>query len=101
MKKFILFIAFILSLCVNVAKANGLEFGIKAYQKGNYAQALDLLRPVANQGIAEAQNYVGKIYAEGRNNITRETEASIIKPNTFLDIDSYAPNYHWFGHFWG
>ena len=77
MKKLILFIVTILSLCISVAKANGLEDGINAYQAGNHAQALELLRPVADQGIAEAQNYVGKIYEEGRNNITRDYEEAL------------------------
>jgi len=76
-KKLILFVVAILSLCINVAKANELEIGIKAYQKGNYAQALELLRPVADQGIAEAQNYVGNTYYEGGNNITRDYKAAL------------------------
>ena len=56
MKKWVLFIATILSLCSSVARADGLEDAVEAYQKGNYAQVLELLHPLADQGIATAQN---------------------------------------------
>jgi len=37
-----------------------------AYQKGNYATALRLLRPLADQGDAHAQFNLGVMYAEGQ-----------------------------------
>ncbi len=66
MKKWILFIATILSLCSSVVRADGIEDAVEAYQKGNYAQVLELLRPLAAQGIATAQNYLGWMYDEGK-----------------------------------
>ncbi len=65
MKTWILLIATILLLCSSVARADGLEDGIEAYKKGNYAQALELLRPLAAQGIATAQNNLGWMYDVG------------------------------------
>jgi len=67
MKKWFLFIATILSLCSNVARANDLVDGIGAYSKDNYAQALKLLRPLATtQGNADAQYYLGLMYVYGK-----------------------------------
>ncbi len=66
MKTWTLLIATILSLCSSVARADGLEDSVEAYNKGNYAQALELLRPLANQGIATAQNNLGWMYDVGK-----------------------------------
>ena len=66
MKTWILLIATILLLCSSVARADGLEDSVEAYNKGNYAQALELLRPLANQGIATAQNNLGWMYDVGK-----------------------------------
>jgi len=65
-KTWILFIATILSLCSSVTRADGFEEGIEAYKNGNYARALALLHPLANQGTAKAQNYLGWLYEEGK-----------------------------------
>ncbi len=64
--KRILFIVTILSLCSSVARADGLEEAVEAYQKGNYAKVLEILRPLAVQGIASAQNNLGWMYDEGK-----------------------------------
>ena len=66
MNKRILFIVTILSLCSSVARADGLEEAVEAYQKGNYAKVLEILRPLAAQGIASAQNNLGWMYDEGK-----------------------------------
>ena len=66
MKTRILLIATILSLCSSVARANDLEDSIEAYNKGNYAQALELLCPLAEEGIANAQNNLGVMYVKGK-----------------------------------
>jgi uncharacterized protein len=42
-----------------------LNLGINAYQKGDYATALRLLRPLAERGNAEAQFYLGIMYTDG------------------------------------
>ena len=62
MKKWILFIATILLLCSSVTKADTLEDGIEAHHKGNYAHALELLRPIAEEGNAIAQGLLGHMY---------------------------------------
>ncbi len=36
-----------------------------AYDRGDYATALRLLRPLAELGNAAAQHYLGKMYADG------------------------------------
>jgi uncharacterized protein len=42
------------------------DAGDAAYQKGNYANAMRLLRPLAEQGDARAQSTVGLMYYHGR-----------------------------------
>jgi len=66
MKKWILFLSTILSLCSGVARADTPEDAVEAYKEGNYAQALELLRPLAAEGIADAQNNIGWLYEEGK-----------------------------------
>jgi len=76
MKTWILLIATILSLCSSVARADGLEDSVEAYNKGNYAQALELLHPLAAQGIANAQNSLGFIYHMGKG-ITQDYQEAV------------------------
>ena len=42
------------------------EDALAAYKKGDYATALRLLRPLADQGNARAQNNLGAMYDAGR-----------------------------------
>ena len=55
------------SMCCLVATANAapIDDGIAAYDRGDYAQALDLYRPLAIQGNAEAQHHLGYMYSTG------------------------------------
>jgi len=62
MKKWILFLAIILALCSSIARADDFEDARDAYQKGNYAQAIELFRPLAAQGNARAQYNLGFMY---------------------------------------
>jgi uncharacterized protein len=48
------------------AGALELEDGVAAYEKGDYATALRLLRPLADQGDAGAQYNLGLMYANGQ-----------------------------------
>ena len=48
------------------AAAGPLEDGAAAYQRGDYATALQILRPSADQGDATAQNSIGWMYANGK-----------------------------------
>ena len=41
------------------------DAGIAAFERGDYATALQELRPLAEQGHAEAQNYLGWMYRWG------------------------------------
>jgi len=49
-----------------VATAGPFEDGIAAYQRGDFATALKLWRPLAEQGNAQAQNQVGDMYSSGK-----------------------------------
>src|SRR5258706_13536424 len=56
---------FCLSLAIPVA-ACPLEDGTAAYDRGDYAEALQFLRPIAGQGNATAQSGLGKLYFGGQ-----------------------------------
>ena len=45
--------------------ADTLADGVNAYNQGNYAEALRIFNPLADQGIAEAQFNLGVMYAKG------------------------------------
>src|SRR6266566_10164815 len=62
----VLFCAFTLLLIgVSTARAD-LEAGRRAYDQGDYATALKEMRPLAEQGNAEAQALLGIMYNRGR-----------------------------------
>jgi TPR repeat protein len=48
------------------ANAGPFEDGVVAYQRGDYAIALQLLRPLAEQGKALAQNKLGLMYRDSQ-----------------------------------
>lgn len=48
-----------------VAAAGQFQDGVMAYQHGDYAMAMRLLRPFANGGNAVAQSYIGQMYNYG------------------------------------
>jgi TPR repeat protein len=52
-------------LTPSLARAD-LKEGVEAYYFGRYASAAQEFRPLAEQGIAEAQFYLGVMYANGR-----------------------------------
>src|SRR5690242_4854110 len=47
------------------ASAGALEDGVAAYRAKEYAKAAELWQPLAEKGDAEAQFYLGTLYAEG------------------------------------
>jgi TPR repeat protein len=62
-------------LAVSVA-AGPLEDATTAYERGDYATALPLLRPLADQGDANAQVYLGIMYRTGRGVTRNKAEAA-------------------------
>ena len=48
------------------AVAGPLENGVAAYNRGDYATALRLLRPLADQGNADAQDMLAVMYTVGQ-----------------------------------
>lgn len=50
----------------SIAYAQDFQKGVEAYQKKDYATALDEWRPLAEQGNAYAQSNLGVMYDEGR-----------------------------------
>ncbi len=55
----------LLCLALSMAVAGPLEEGLSAYERGDYASALRILRPLAEQGIASAQSMLGVMYGNG------------------------------------
>jgi uncharacterized protein len=55
----------IFPVCSTVVFAGPLEDGQAAYNRGDYATALKLFRPLAEQGNADAQNNLGWLYERG------------------------------------
>ncbi len=45
--------------------------GMDAYERGDYETALTEFRPLAQQGDADAQFYLGFMYSKGRGRATR------------------------------
>src|SRR5512137_496566 len=59
-------VALVLGLGLAAPACTPLDDATVAYQRGDYATALRLFRPLAEQGDAAAQNYLGIMYATGR-----------------------------------
>lgn len=64
LKQFVVGVAVAVML-TGVAVAGPLEDGEAAYGRGEYATALRLLRPLAEQGDASAQHLLGLMYFHG------------------------------------
>jgi uncharacterized protein len=60
-----LFVSSVLALSLFGAAVAG-EDGVAAYQRGDYATAMRLFRPLADSGNARAQYNVGLMYAKGQ-----------------------------------
>ncbi len=58
------------------ATAQDLEKGVAAYHRGDYAAALKEWRPLAEQGDAVAQLYLGRIYEKGLGVIQSHAQAA-------------------------
>ena len=80
MKKIISALAVVVALSVSslnygTAHAQDFDKGIAAYSAGDYATALQELRPLAEQGDAGAQFLLGIMYRNGRGVLQDYTEA--------------------------
>ena len=62
----ILMIGLLLTTSLGKVSADPLEDGIAAYQRGDFAAALRLFQPLAEQGDASAQSNLGVMYEQGR-----------------------------------
>lgn len=58
-------LAGLLFLCFCIPVYADLESGVDAYKRGHYAAALEILRPLAEQGNVDAQFHLGLMYANG------------------------------------
>ena len=101
MKKWILFIATLMSLCSSVARADGLEDGIKAHHKSNYVQAIELLRPIAEEGKAIAQGLLGRMYLRGEGVTQDYQEAAKWFHLAAKQGDAYSQYNLGFSYFYG
>src|SRR6266852_2147310 len=69
-------VALVLSLSLAVPVAAGpFEDGVAAYKRGDYATALRLWRPLAEQGAADAQFVLAAMYDKGQGVRQDYTEA--------------------------
>ena len=57
--------ATILLVLAACASAPGYEAGLAAYERGDFETAIEILRPLADQGDGWAQILLGKAYASG------------------------------------
>ena len=58
--------ASLMLVAVRAAVADPLEDAVAAYQRGDYATAYQLIRPLAEQGNAVAQERLGEMYTDGK-----------------------------------
>src|ERR1041385_5090254 len=62
----VLFAVLLVVGCATGAVAGPAEDAYSTYERGDYALAARLLRPLAEQGIAEAQVRLGFMYGQGQ-----------------------------------
>ena len=75
MKLRALLLAFAIVLHASFAFGQDFRTGHDAYKRGDYAQAMEILRPHAERGHAGAQFLLGAMYAEGRGVSSDSSEA--------------------------
>ena len=73
---FVLNISFSVNGYANKLSGSSLELGINSFKEKEYWKAYSLLRPLAEQGIAEAQSIIGSMYRMG----TPPTGKSLVVP---------------------
>src|SRR5262249_57376614 len=68
-------IIFLMSSFAAPVAADPFEDAVAAYGKGDFATALQLFRPLADQGMARARAILGVMYANGQGVPKSDTEA--------------------------
>ncbi len=76
MKRWLFCLIFALSLYCGFVKADTFGDAGAAYVKGDFAQVIILLRPLAEKGNSEAQYKLGVMYEEGKGVVQDYEEAS-------------------------
>ena len=66
----------LLVLLAAAACSDPFETGRQAFDRGDYAAALEHWRPLAEEGHADAQVFVGLIYNEGKGVVQDRREAA-------------------------
>lgn len=59
-------------LSIDTVAAAPMDEGISAYLKGNYKKALAIWEPLATQGNAEAQYWLGSLYFNGQGGVLQD-----------------------------
>jgi len=72
----VLYIGCLLSIGVTNAAHLNLNDADMAYDKGEFMQAIDMYKPLAEQGNAAAQNNLGVMYDQGRG-ITKDYQEAL------------------------
>ena len=62
----VFFAVLLIVACATGAAADSIEEAEFAYDRGDYTRAARLFRPLAEQGLASAQNNLGGMYTQGR-----------------------------------
>jgi uncharacterized protein len=62
----LLIVTAILPALTSSVRAGPLEDGLEAYKKGDFDTAVSLLRPLAEQGNAQAEEKLGRMYQRGK-----------------------------------
>lgn len=75
--RMVLFLAALAGSWISPALAGPLEDGLAAYRAKDYATAIALWRPLAEQGLAAAQYRIGVMYAEGKGVPANDAEAAL------------------------
>jgi TPR repeat protein len=78
-----------LALVAQPLNAGPVEDGSMAYAQGNYASAIQILRPLAENGNSLAQHILGAMYADGQG-LTRSNLHAYVWYSMAMSVDAPA-----------
>lgn len=88
--------AFICSiLSIGNLAAAPMDEGISAYLKGNYKKSLAIWEPLAAQGNAEAQYWLGSLYFNGQGGVLQDYKVAMKLASSLQRRDIQARNLLW------